>query len=298
MISKASSYLLSALLLILILPLSIRAQSFETHTYFTTDSVDLELDLFLPTQTVDSPRALVIFVHGGGFVGGKRDAGHAMGAYLAENNIAMATITYTLLMKGRGFGCDVPTADKVQAIRVAASQTWEATSFLLAKAQELQIDPTQIFLAGSSAGAETVLHAAFWDREEMKLTDHSLPADFKYAGVISGAGAIMDLNLITRENVMPVFAFHGDDDELVPYATAAHHYCSPDSPGWLMLFGSKSIVDHVTALGSSAQLISFAGGSHGHAGEYFFEKQNRIASFIELVMSGATFTATETRPGE
>ncbi|MEM9327118.1 MAG: alpha/beta hydrolase [Bacteroidota bacterium] len=274
------------------------AQEFTTYTYLSTDSVDMELDLFLPTSSSEEGMPLVIYVHGGGFAGGNRTEGHALATTLTANNIACASISYTLMQKGRGFGCDIPTPEKINAIRVAAAQTWEATDFLLQKAVDLKLDPSQVFLAGSSAGAETILHAAFWDREKMKLTEHGLPGDFQYAGVIPGAGAIMDLNLIREENALPLFAFHGDKDNLVPYATASHHYCSPESPGWLMLFGSRSIADHLTNLGQSVQLHSFAGGGHGHAGEYFRDNQNQVVDFIQSVMAGLTFTVYETRPGK
>ena len=45
----------------------ITAQEFETHTYFSNDSIELKLDLFLPKKNQNTPTPLVIFVHGGGF---------------------------------------------------------------------------------------------------------------------------------------------------------------------------------------------------------------------------------------
>jgi hypothetical protein len=123
----------------------------------------------------------------------------------------------------------------------------------------------------------------------MQLFDNGLSAKFKYAGIISGAGAIMDLSLITKENKLPTMLFHGDADPLVPYATAAHHYCPPNSSGWLMLFGSHSIAKHLEMLGGTCQLTTFEGGKHSFAGAYFYQNQQHVADFINKVLSGKKF---------
>ncbi len=258
----------------------------RTFTYFENDTIRLELDLFLPDENLPGGRPLVIFVHGGGFSGGDRTGGHRLGAYLSRHGIACASISYTLYMKNRSFSCDGILSEKIRAIRIAAGQLWHATGYLKDRSAELGIDTSQIFIAGSSAGAETVLHAAFWDREQMQLFQPALPPGFRYAGVIAGAGAIMDLNLITPENKLPVMMFHGDQDELVPYGTAAHHYCPPDSPGWLMLFGSRSIARHLEQLNGTCMLITYQGGGHSYAGAHFYQDQGPVLRFIEEVLAG------------
>lgn len=232
---------------------------------------------------------LVIYVHGGGFKNGERQAGHQLASYLVGQNIACASITYTLYMKDKSFSCDGILSEKIKAIQIAASQLWNSTAYLIDQSDQINIDINQIFIAGSSAGAETVLHAAHWNRDQMQLFDNGLSAKFKYAGIISGAGAIMDLNLITKENKLPTMLFHGDADPLVPYATAAHHYCPPNSSGWLMLFGSHSIAKHLEMLVGTCQLTTFEGGKHSFAGAYFYQNQQPVADFINEVLSGEKF---------
>jgi len=275
-----------ALIFLLICNISL-GQNFKTYTYFQEDTISLDLDLFLPNT--DSIIPLVIYVHGGGFKGGDRTAGHGLAKYLVNQNIACASISYTLYMKDKSFSCDGITSEKVKAMQIAASQLWHATDFLIEKSEEIKIDTTKIFLAGSSAGAETVLHGAFWDKEQMQLFDPVLSDEFSYAGIIAGAGAIMDLNLITKENVLPIMMFHGDADPLVPYGTAAHHYCPPNSPGWLMFFGSSSIAKHVAELGATCQLATFKEGKHSFAGAYFFQHQHHVGDFINKVLAGKQF---------
>jgi acetyl esterase/lipase len=249
--------------------------------------MNLELDLFLPDTDTITP--LVIYVHGGGFRGGQRTAGHGLAKYLVSQNIACASITYTLYMIDQSFSCDGMTSEKIKAMQIAASQLWHATNFLISKSEEINIGTTKIFIAGSSAGAETVLHAAFWDKQQMQLFDPVLSEEFQYAGVVAGAGAIMDLNLITQDNLIPIMMFHGDADPLVPYGTAAHHYCPPDAPGWLMFFGSASIARHIENLEGTCQLTTFREGKHDFAGAYFFQDQYHVYEFIQDVIAGRHF---------
>ena len=272
----------------------ISAQEFETYTYFENDSLQLNLDFFIPKGKNLDKTPLVIYVHGGGFSAGNRTSGHHLGKYLASHNIACASISYTLYMKGKSFSCDGILAEKIKAIQLATNQLWLATDYLIDLKNELNFDSNQIFIAGSSAGAETVLHALFWDREKMGLYKQNLNPEFNYAGAISGAGAIMDLNLINSENKIPLMLFHGDQDSLVPYGTAAHHFCSPDAPGWLMLFGSFSIAHHLESIDGSIQLATFQGGGHSFAGAYFHQNQQPVVDFINKVLSKEKFILYQT----
>ncbi len=280
--------------IVLLLSTLMSAQEFKTYTYFVNDSLSLELDLFIPKNNAFLSTPLVIYVHGGGFSNGDRTGGHKLASYLANQNIACASISYTLYMKNRDFGCNGVLSEKIKAIQIAASQLWLATDYLIKKSDQFGIDSSKIFIAGSSAGAETILHAAFWNREEMQLYEKKLSKEFKYAGAISGAGAIMDLNLISNKNSIPMLFFHGDKDPLVPYATAAHHYCPPNSPGWLMFFGSFSIAQHLHSLNESFQLVTFEGGGHSYAGAFFYQNQQPIVDFISESLSKEKFRIYKT----
>ncbi|UBM60114.1 alpha/beta hydrolase [Marinilongibacter aquaticus] len=271
----------------------LKAQNFETFTYLKNDSLDLKLDLFLPENKNAKDFPLVIFMHGGGFSGGNRTAGHAFAKYLAQHDIACASLSYTLSRKATGFGCNVPQEEKIMTFRLAASELWEATAFLLDKAKAIGFDKEKVFLSGSSAGAEAVLHGAYLDRTSMSLHGNSLPADFRYKGMISGAGAIIDLNLITKETAIPTLFFHGNVDNVVPYVTASHHYCGPETVGWMMLFGSHSIYTHLKSLGVSSQLQSFVGGKHEFSAWYFHHKQELLLNFIHKVLQSEQFTIEE-----
>ncbi|MEM9260990.1 MAG: alpha/beta hydrolase, partial [Bacteroidota bacterium] len=272
-------------LLLVLISTWLSAQEFTTLSYHSNDSIKLELDLFLPEVIDGQAVPLVIFVHGGGFSGGDRNGGHRLGSALRQQGIATASISYTLSMKGRtqDWGCNGILKEKLKTLQLAATETWLATDFLYKNASQYGLDTASFFLGGISAGAETIFHAAYFDRTAMALIEHQLSQKFRYAGIISGAGAIVDLNLITEQNQIPTMVFHGDEDKLVPYGTAAHHYCPPNSSGWLMLFGSAAVTDHLQALRGSFQLFTFTGAGHGVCGHFFHQEPEAIIAFVKRV---------------
>lgn len=255
---------------------------YKTLTYFKNDTTSLELDLFLPDQAgIKDKVPVVIFVHGGGFKNGNRESAHDICHFLAQNGIAAATITYTLYMADKSFSCDGILTEKVRAIQLAANQVWQATQFLIQNQEDYQVNTSQIFLAGSSAGAEAILQANYWDKGTMGIYPLNLPEQFKYAGVISGAGAIIDINLITSENQVPGLFFHGTCDKLVPYNIAPHHYCKGNVPGWLMLFGAHAIHERLCLLNGKSYLMTYCGGGHEYSWKPFTEERENILWFIQ-----------------
>lgn len=263
--------------------------NFTTFTYLAEDSVVLELDYFQP-DTVEEYAPLVIFLHGGGFSGGERSHGHTFCQALADSGIHAATISYTLYMKGKSFSCDGILSEKIRAIQLAAYQAHLATNWFLDKAGLFGIDPGKIFLAGSSAGAEAVLQAVYWNDNTENFYPDTLSPDFSYAGVISGAGAILDINMIDEKNMIPTLCYHGTCDPLVPYHIAPHHYCSQIATGYMMMFGGLAIHERLTALNGSSHLVSYCGEGHEHSGTPFHGNEIlTVTEFIRRSVRGDLF---------
>ena len=247
---------------------------------------DLKMDIYDPQMSGEKP--VLLYVHGGGFSGGSRDSQDIVkfAEKVAAEGFMVVSISYRLTMKGVGFGCDVPANDKIQTFASAALDAARATAYLLENAGKLGIDPEQIVICGSSAGAETVLHLAYWDDASTFDGNPVLPAGFRYAGVISFAGALIDDQLITPENAIPTFLVHGTCDNLVPYDYAPHHYCDKGSPGYLMLHGAASISKRLAYLGKPYYLITVCGGDHAWAGKPMEEMTNEIVEFLKLDVTG------------
>jgi acetyl esterase/lipase len=96
------------------------------------------LDLYLPAGT--DPAPVVVFVHGGSWMGGSKE-GHALvGRFLAEHGFAAAVIDYRLHPFARW--------------PAFAEDCAAACAFLRANAGELGVDSNHLFLVGHSAGAQ------------------------------------------------------------------------------------------------------------------------------------------------
>lgn len=251
----------------------------ETLSYYS----NLELDVYTPLNDTETNRPLLLLVHGGGFSGGKRDnpLERSFSKDMASRGYIVASMSYRLTRKGKGFGCDCPEAEKRDTFLNASQDVYRATEFLIEHSASLGIDSKKIILVGSSAGAEAVLNAAFMQNDP----EYSaiLKAPIQFAGVISFAGALLSASEITTENAVPSLFFHGKKDRLVPYKTAAHHYCDPDAKGYILLDGSKTIAKKLWKLNAPAQLVKDPKGNHDWA-NIAYKRTDRISKFIWLTI--------------
>lgn len=234
----------------------------ETYTYATKDGENLDLDIYLPTNDSDFERATLLYVHGGGFSGGTRDNEGTVEfcKRMAGYGYVVVSMSYRLTRKDKpgAFGCNCPANEKLNTFQAAVEDVQDATFFLIENREQFGIDPQKIILAGSSAGAETVLNAAYQPPYCYGLD--SGPVSF--AGVISMAGAIPDTAVLFTDSAIPSLLFHGTDDNLVPYATASHHYCNQSEPGYLVLNGSYTIAKKLESLNVPYWLHTTCGGAH------------------------------------
>jgi predicted esterase len=256
----------------------------ETYTYSTKDGENLKLDIYLPQYDSEIERATIIYVHGGGFSSGKRDSEDIKEfcSKMAGYGYVVASISYRLTRKDKpgAFGCDCPADEKLNTFQAAVEDIQDATFFLIENREQFGINPQKIILAGSSAGAEAVLKTAYQSPYCYGL--ESGPVSF--AGVISMAGAIADTISIYDESAVPSMLFHGTDDNLVPYATAPHHYCAENKPGFIILHGSFTIAQKLEKLNTPYWLHTTCGGAHEMSNKpmtiYFDEIVEFCYSFV------------------
>lgn len=267
-----------------------------THVY-ANKGKELELDLFRYSEPVIGLQPVVIFVHGGGFYTGtrKEDNIEHFCDSLAQGGYVSVNMDYRLFLKGESFHCDQPIERKIQAFATAANDIRSATLWLIEHSDSLKIDPNAIFLAGSSSGAEAVLHTAYWSPSKHAERGSVLPKAFRYRGVMAFAGAIEDDQLITAENAIPTLLYHGTCDPLVPYDYDIHHYCPENTPGALPLHGSFAIYKRLRALEASVRLVTRCGGRHGSAVSPIEKDIADILRFLQMCMTESAFTEHEVR---
>ncbi|NRB49884.1 MAG: alpha/beta hydrolase [Saprospiraceae bacterium] len=273
--------------LLLCLPLIGQEIQKSTHLYAEKDGQNLELDIYQTANPSGKARPVLIWVHGGGFSGGQRDNKmevRLMEAVAKEGYVGVS-ITYRLLRKGEatGFSCDCPRSEKIKVFKESAYDTWDAIHYIHQEKEKFQIDPEKIIVGGSSAGAEAILNAIYlkdWLFESKSKYD-----DIQIAGVWSQAGAIVDQRYIGAHNAVPGVFFHGTKDNLVPYATAPHHYCDPARAGYIWLDGAASIIDRLKQYGSSYLFYTYQEAKHEIAGVQF-DQLPAVFRFFDAIFAG------------
>ncbi len=287
---KKPAFLIFSFLLFLTFP-AVAQQMYVGQVYsniektITNYTQGLKLDFYTAKEAKDnSDRPLLIVVHGGGFSGGTRDGGEEtkFSQTMATKGYAVASIDYRLTRKGKptAFDCDCPAPEKIETFEAATEDILKAVQFL-AGSDEYHFDHQKIILVGSSAGAEAVLNTVYMTRQPdfnaLNLKNK------EFAAVVSFAGAVVDARYIQKDNATPAFLVHGTDDQLVPYATAAHHYCKLGDAGFLPLDGSKTIADRLKELKAPYYFMTAPGGDHGWSGKGY-NYADAIAGFINSVV--------------
>lgn len=265
---------------LLCLPLCLYAQQPARTTYAVKGPDTLWFDHYKPKAA--SNGISVLFVHGGGFTGGDPVNQAPFAEGLSKMGYNIFVIKYRLYLAGKSFGCGTVLPEKLKAVRLAVEDTWDATTYLRQHAAALGVDTTKLFLAGSSAGAETVLNLVFNPFVNKKDTTYKT---FHYAGVMSFAGAVLDMNRVYDKPAVPLLMMHGTNDQLVPYGTAAHHYCNASDPGWLMMSGSYALYTEMQKKQLPVILYTYEGKGH-EVSSYMFRKFKEMDEFMQNAVQG------------
>ena len=196
------------------------AQEMQTYQYAERDTLKLYLDFYTPAQVHDST-ICVVYVFGGGFIGGHRDGDFEKAYFkqLVDAGFQVASIDYRLGLKGVKNLSITHSEPLENAINWATEDAISAIAYLLEHAKELKVNKDYIVMIGSSAGAITSLQTDYVLCNGY-LNSNILPADFRLAGVVSYAGAIFshEGKVQYRNHApAPTMMYHGTADRLVPY---------------------------------------------------------------------------------
>ena len=240
----------------------------------TGASTDLELDFYEPNGDTSTARPLIIWAHGGSFIGGSKTDGDVveLSNRLAKKGFVCASINYRL---GMNFPFNQTNATK--AVLRAVQDMKAAIRFFYKDRQNAdtyKIDTTQIFVAGSSAGGLTSFHLAYLDKE-CELDGYMPAADVtalgglegnsgnpgystKIKGAIGLAGALGSYGWIEVGDV-PFCATHGTEDGTVPYNRGTVNVIGV---GIMTIDGSRMMHEQAEAIGLDHKLYSHYGKDH------------------------------------
>lgn len=213
--------------------ISVAAQDFlsptSTYLYAQRDTCDLFLDIYQPakgsmTHINGKEKPTVVFMFGGGFITGQRDneSYNKWFRQLTDNGYGVISIDYRLGLKGSNKVGIAQTNLLDKAIHMAVEDLFSATNFIIDNATELGVNPKNLVVSGSSAGAISVIQAEYEIANQTSWAK-VLPEGFNYAGVMSFAGAIFSREgkVDFKTEPCPVMMLHGTADAIVPYTQIA-----------------------------------------------------------------------------
>ena len=238
----------------------------KTYMFAQRDTCNLFLDIYDPaagSQTLfeGKEKPAIIFMFGGGFIQGTRDNAsyNKWFKQLTSNGYRVISIDYRLGLKGSNkVGvAQVNVLDK--AIHMAVEDLFSATNFLISNASELGINPNNLIISGSSAGAISVMQAEY-EIANKTAWAKVLPEDFNYAGVMSFAGAILSREgkVDYKNSPCPTLMLHGTADGLVPYEQIAFFN--------LGFFGGGKLVERFKKYDLNYNMYHFIDYGHEIAG--------------------------------
>ena len=200
----------------------------ETYCFAERDTCSLYMDIFRAskgsaTSLEGHAKPTILYVFGGGFILGKRADGFTRKWFkqLNDEGYNVVTIDYRLGMKGVKVGKGLvgsykATDDFVRAEQMGVEDVFSAVTYLAENQKKLKIDPSNIVLAGSSAGAIITLAAV---HQIASGTAVGLPEGFRFKGAISFAGGIISSSGAPEfvSEPCPILLLHGTADQAVAY---------------------------------------------------------------------------------
>lgn len=234
-----------------------------TYKFAQKDTCSLYMDVYNPASGSETTyqgkqKPTVLFVFGGGFVDGHRDAKNYNPWFkmLTDDGYRVISIDYRLGFKPYQHTKGIAFAKAMdRAIHMAVQDLFSATKYIIDNSSSLGVDPSCLVISGSSAGAITVLQADYElcnGTEEAKV----LPEGYKYAGVMSFSGAIFSHKGKVKyaDTPAPTLMLHGTADKVVNY----------NKIGFLNIgfYGSNAIAAQFSKFGYNYNILRFVG--HGH----------------------------------
>ncbi|MFA6085012.1 alpha/beta hydrolase [Mucilaginibacter sp.] len=213
-------------------------------------------DLYQPAGDSSTGRPMIIWMHGGGFKFGSKNATgiELWSETFAKRGYVCAAINYSLSKNNPIFHFDELLKSTYYAVQDARA----AVTYFQKNYKLYNIDPDKIILAGNSAGGMIALQAAYSSNAELSklaglpdtVTGAKSTQILKVAGVINYWGGIFDLNWLKNSHV-PIVTIHGGSDGIVPLT-------HKDAP----LYGSLSIHERADELKIPNGFKIFDGYSH------------------------------------
>lgn len=229
-----------------------------------------KMDVYLPDASVPRPLPVVVWIHGGGWVGGSKSAARELNICrtLAENGYAAFSIDYKL-------GTETTETDpaKVKPENVPWPQNLydckTAVRFIRREAERFGIDPQRIAVSGGSAGGHLALVVG------LSAGNDRLNAGGLYTEQSNAISCIIDFYGPTDISGRRVARFAGktaEETERNALDASPVRNLKKDSPPVLVVHGTKDktcdisfsedLVAKMEEVGTVHRFIRVEGGGH------------------------------------
>jgi acetyl esterase/lipase len=235
------------------------------------------LDVFTPASQGAEKRPAVIVIHGGGWVGGTKEAVYEsfVRRYL-EKGFVVANVEYRLA--------------KAAKAPAAVEDALRASNWFLENAAKWNVDRKRVVVTGGSAGGHLALMVGMATKSAGLGKPAKVAAVVNFYGITDVADQLSGANMrqyavtwvpdepgridlarrvspltYVRKDVPPILTIHGDADQTVPYEHGVQI--------------TKMLVD----AGARAEMISVPQGRHGFPKEKLDELYPQIFAFLARV---------------
>lgn len=256
--------------------MQISLQPDEIVTYKTIGDYELTLHVFFPAghnRSLDKRPAFVA-IHGGGWKSGTPRRFYPYASAMSEQGYVGISVQYRLINHPQGS----TVFDSVKDGRSAVRWIRKHSNFF-------GIDPDLIAVSGGSAGAHIAAGTAIFDGIDHQVEDTTVSSQpnalvLLYPVIDTSAQGYgqkfigKDWETISpvhqvKEGMPPTIIFHGDADEITPYA------------------GAVLFVQRMKEAGNTCIFVPHKGGEHGHINKdmkLFDDAINKTAAFLEAQM--------------
>ncbi|MCS7305945.1 MAG: alpha/beta hydrolase [Thermoguttaceae bacterium] len=243
----------------------------------------LVLDIVRPKQEPKEPMPVVVFIHGGGWAGGNKQAGLPLLPPLAEKGYFCVSVGYRL-------SGEAPWPAQIHDCKAAIR-------WLRANAKKYNINPDKIGVWGASAGGHLALMVGLSaDQKDLEGQSGSPDQSSRVACVVNWFGptellaAWNDPTLpqMVKDVLNKLVGGHAEQKLHVLKAASPLTYVSKDDPPVLTLHGTKDPIvpfsqatllhEAMKKAGCVSYLVPVENAGHGFGGPEIF---HRVHAFLD-----------------
>ena len=251
-------------------------------TYMTASGTDAKLDVYR-RRDVTTPQRTLVFYHGGGWIGGTKEASFMSVMPWLEMGWNVVNVEYRML--------------KVAPAPAAVEDALCALRFVVDKAKDYGVDTARIVVSGESAGGHLALAAGMIPESagfsricagggftNMDITVPKVAAIINWYGItdvndmlagpnarayaVQWLGSVPNRDAVAksvspltyvRSDLPPILSIQGDADPIVPYAQ------------------NVRMNDALKKAGAKTELFTIPGGGHGN-----FKADERSKAYAKI----------------